>query len=1095
MTRLLLLAIWLVMSSIGFAQEEDAERLSSGTFSGLKMRTIGPAFMSGRIADVAIQTDNDKVWYVGVGSGGVWKTTNAGTTWSSIFDGQDSYSIGSVTIDPSNPHTVWVGTGENVGGRHVGFGDGIYRSRDGGATWENMGLKESQHISKIIVHPEDSNTIWVAAQGPLWNKGGERGLYKTTDGGQTWNRTLVGDEGDDVWTGVTDLVIDPRNPDVLYAATWQRHRTVAAYVGGGPNSGLQRSLDGGETWEKLSTGLPTGNLGKIGLAISPQNPDVLYAAIELNQRMGAVYRSTDRGSSWEKRSDTVSGATGPHYYQELVASPHAFDRLYLMDVRIQVSDDGGSNFRILQEEHKHSDNHAMVFRADDPDYLLVGTDGGLYESFDLAQNWRFVSNLPLTQFYKLAVDDTEPFYNIYGGTQDNNTQGAPSRTDTVHGIRNADWFITLFADGHQPAIEPGNPDIMYSEWQQGNLVRVDRTTSEIVHIQPQPEAGDPEERFNWDAPILVSAHDPKRIYYASQRVWRSDNRGDSWRALSGDLTHDQQRLTLDVMDRQWSWDAPWDVLAMSTYNTITSLAESPVEDGILYAGTDDGRIQVTRDGGENWTAVNVGSLPGVPATAFVNDIKADLFDADTVYVSLDNHKYGDFKPYIVKSTNRGRNWTSIAGDLPDRHLVWRMVQDHVNKDLLFVGTEFGIYFTIDGGDKWVQLTGDVPTISFRDLAIQRRENDLVGASFGRGFWILDDYSALRSITESVLEEEATLFDTRKAWWYIERAVLGFEEKGSQGASYYTAENPPFGAVFTYYLADGYKTDKQLRTEREKDLIKEGKDVQFPGWDAVEAERREPAATIVLTVRDSDGNVVRRINGPAGKGFHRVAWDLRFPATVAVGSGGGFFGDGEPQGFLAAPGEYTVEMAKLIDGQTTALSEARPFEVERMRTGVLDGAEPEQTVAFWQQIASLQRATSAANQVLATSREKLGNLKTALSRSEVAPGGMDHEIYQLEQEVYAIEEQLGGNQSKNQIGENGPHTIGSRISAATIGTTLSTYGPTPTHRRSLEIAEQEFATIRQRINTLNEERIPALEQQLRDAGAPWTPGSPLPETTN
>jgi photosystem II stability/assembly factor-like uncharacterized protein len=364
-----------------------------------------------------------------------------------------------------------VGTGENVGGRHVGYGDGIYRSRDGGAGWTHLGLKESHHVSKIIVHPKYSNIIWVAAQGPLWSKGGARGLYKSTDNGKSWDKVL----GDDEWVGVTDIVMDPRNPDWLYAATWQRHRNVAAYMGGGPGSGIHRSIDGGETWEKLSKGLPKSNLGKIGLAISPQQPDVVYAAIELDRRTGAVYRSADRGGSWKKQSEAISGGTGPHYYQELYASPHKFDLIYLMDVRIQVSEDGGKSFRRLEGKHKHVDNHALAFRLDDPDYLLVGTDGGIYESFDLAENWRFIANLPVTQFYKVALDDAEPFYNIYGGTQDNNTQGGPSRTDSVHGIRNSDWFITLFGDGHQPATEPGNPSIVYSEMQQGFLVRVDRT--------------------------------------------------------------------------------------------------------------------------------------------------------------------------------------------------------------------------------------------------------------------------------------------------------------------------------------------------------------------------------------------------------------------------------------------------------------------------------------------------------------------------------------------------------------------------------------------------------------------------------------------
>ena len=644
-----------IMLSINFliAQEKDDKALTSEsdkTYAALKLRNIGPAFCSGRIADIAIHPDDDNIWYIAVGSGGVWKTTNAGVTWKPIFDDQASYSTGCITIDPNNPHNIWVGTGENVGGRHVGFGDGVYLSTDGGDSWKNMGLNTSEHISKIIVHPENSNIVWVAAQGPLWSSGGERGLYKTTDGGTEWKKVLGGNE----WTGVTDLIIDPRNPDQLYAATWQRHRTVAALMGGGPDSGIHRSLDGGETWEKLSTGLPGSNMGKIGICLSPQKPDIIYAAIELDRKKGGVYKSTDRGSSWKKMSDAVSGATGPHYYQELYASPHAFDRLYLMDVRIQVSDNGGANFRRLNESQKHSDNHAIAFKADDPDYLLVGTDAGIYESFDLAENWKFHANLPLTQYYKVAVDDSKPFYKIYGGTQDNGSHGGPSQTDAQQGIVNAHWYKTLFADGHQSAIEPGNPNITYAETQQGGLYRIDQITGEQVSIQPQAGAGESFERYNWDAPILVSQHDPKRLYFASQRVWRSDNRGDEWNAISDDLTLDQERIALPIMGALQSWDNPWDIYAMSNYNTITSLAESPLNENILYAGTDDGIIQATMDGGATWSEIKVSKLSGVPKTAFVNDIKADLHDEHTVYVALDNHKYGDFTPYLYKSTNNGK---------------------------------------------------------------------------------------------------------------------------------------------------------------------------------------------------------------------------------------------------------------------------------------------------------------------------------------------------------------------------------------------------------------------------------------------------------
>ncbi len=468
---LLVFCAIILSNTLLIAQNKLDTLISSSSLSEIKFRSIGPALMSGRISDIAIHPTNKNIWYVSVGSGGVWKTVNSGTTWEPIFDDQSSYSIGCVTIDVNNPNIIWVGTGENVGGRHVGYGDGVYSSKDAGKSWKNMGLKKSEHISKIIIHPKNSNIIWVAAQGPLWAKGGERGFFKSVDNGKSWKKTL----GDKEWIGVTDIIVDPRNPDLIYAASWQRHRNVAAYMGGGPGSGIHRSVDGGDSWEELKSGLPKSNMGKIGLALSPQKPDIIYAAIELDRRTGGVFRSEDRGSSWKKMSEAVSGATGPHYYQELYASPHKFDKIFLVDVRMQISEDGGKTFKRMKEEHKHSDNHALAFRMDDPNYILVGTDGGLYETFDNTENWKYISNLPVTQFYKVAVDDKEPFYTIYGGTQDNSTQGGPSRTDNYHGIRNADWFLTLYADGHQPAIEPGNPDIMYSEWQEGNLSRIDRT--------------------------------------------------------------------------------------------------------------------------------------------------------------------------------------------------------------------------------------------------------------------------------------------------------------------------------------------------------------------------------------------------------------------------------------------------------------------------------------------------------------------------------------------------------------------------------------------------------------------------------------------
>ena len=1076
----LFVCLFILLASPAVGQEKEPSVLD-----GLRFRSLGPATVSGRIADIAIDPTDESTWYVAVGSGGVWKTQNMGTTWKPIFDHEGSYSIGCVTIDPGNSATIWVGTGENVGGRHVGFGDGVYVSHDAGNTWKNTGLKDSEHISKIIVHPENPDVIWAAAQGPLWSKGGERGLYKSTDGGESWKKTL----GNDEWTGVTDMVLDPTNPDILYAATWDRHRTVAAYMGGGPGSGIYKSTDGGDTWTRLKEGIPTSNLGKIGLAISPFDPNTVYAAIELDRKKGGVFMSADQGASWTKQSNTVSGGTGPHYYQELYASPHQEGRLYLMNNYALISDDHGKTFTQMNEDKKHVDNHALAFKPSDPNYVLFGTDGGLYESYDLTKTWRFIPNLPITQFYMIGVDDAKPFYHIYGGTQDNGSLGGPSQTFTKEGILNSDWWKTIGADGYESATIPGNPDITYAEYQQGVLWRIDQTTRETVYIQPQTGPGDPYERFNWNAPILVSPHNPSRIYFGSYRVWKSDDYGDEWTAVSGDLTRNEERLTLPIMGKQASWDNAWDVYAMSDYNTITSLSESPVQEGILYAGTDDGIVQVSEDGGKNWRKIALGSIKGVPDRAFVNDVRADLFDAYTVYLALGNHKEGDFKPYLLKSTDMGRSWTFINGNLPKRLLIWKLVQDAVDSDLLFAATEFGVYMTQDGGSSWTPLKGGMPTIAFRDIKIQKDEDDLVAASFGRGIYILDDFSALREFSVDAPPKETHLYPIKTAGLYIPR-----EAPDGAGNTQYLGENPPFGAVFTYYLPEKLKSLKEKRQEAEKERKKTTDNIPFPGWEALETETNQETPEILLTIKDAQGHLVNTIQGSNKKGFNRTAWDLTYAAREGVPLKATSEEEDEEEGwnhrtYYVTPGTFSVSLSQLIDGKLTLLAGPITFQVKAIQQGVLTPESDEVKIAFRQRFQEFQQDLLAVNTSLNKGLATVHAMEEALEQARTPTADLYAGIANARETLLGLQKTLHGNTAKNQIGEDNPPVPSEAVSVGTSAL-RNTYGPTPNHRKALSRAEQQLHQVEGQLSTVMEQTLPKLESSLKAAGAPWIEGQGL-----
>jgi hypothetical protein len=548
-----------------------------------------------------------------------------------------------------------------------------------------------------------------------------------------------------------------------------------------------------------------------------------------------------------------------------------------------------------------------------------------------------------------------------------------------------------------------------------------------------------------------------------------------------------------MMGRVWSVDAVWDLWAMSKYGTVTSLAESPLVDGLIYAGTDDGLIQVSEDGGESWR--RIASLPGVADGFFVNDIKADLHAADTVYAVVDQHKRGDFAPYVLRSTNRGASWSSIAGDLPERHIAWRIVQDHVDPALLFLGTEFGVFFSPDAGAHWVELTGGVPDIPFRDLAIQRRENDLVGATFGRGFFVLDDYSALRGMSKERLEREAELFPVRDAWWYIPRRPLGGTGKASQGAAFFLAPNPPFGAVFTYYLKDELVTREKARKEKEKEAAEEGGDTPYPGWEALREEELEDEPSIVLTVRDAEDRIVRRLNGPVEAGFHRVAWDLRYPAPDPWSPKKEEEPDFEDDssGFLAVPGTYTVQLAKRVEGRLVDLGERHSFVVKPLSTGTLEGASPEQVVEFTRQVDALRRDVGAAAAAIGETLTRLTGIKEALMRSTVQDVSLDDTARDLERRLEQLRERLSGNERRENFGDPGPVSITRRLEVATMGNRLSTYGPTPTHRESFAIARREFDALAKELGRILDDELPALERRLDEAGVPWTPGRGVPQT--
>ena len=1075
------LVVFIFSSTNLFAKKEEPKKeedpINSGILSGLKFRSLGPAYASGRIADFAVNPENPSEFYVAVASGNIWKTVNNGITLKPVFDSYGAYSIGALAMDPNNSNVVWAGTGENNHQRALGYGDGIYKTVDGGESWENMGLKESRHIGMIAIDPLNSNIVYVAAEGSAWGPGGERGLYKTTDGGKTWNKVLnISDN-----TGVNNVLLDPRDSDIIYVTTEQRRRHVHTKIGGGPESGVQKTTDGGKIWKKIESGLPEVHKGGMGIAISPVNPDYLYLIIEAAEDKGGFYRSVNRGESWEKMSDHASSG---QYYNELYCDPVNVDKVFSVETFSHVTYDGGKTWKRLSLNERHVDDHALWIDPNNTDHWMIGGDGGVYITYDDGNNYRFVSNLPVTQFYRVGVDNDYPFYNVTGGTQDNNSCVGPSRTLSRGGITSDDWTVTIGGDGFWSQIDPEDPNIIYNEYQYGNVYRYDKKSGEDLYIKPQPAKGELTYKWNWNTPLIISPHNNTRLYIAANVLFKSEDRGNTWEVISDDLTANIDRNTWPVMGKYWSADAVVKDVSTSLYGMIISLVESPLKEGLIYAGTDDGVISVTEDSGKNWRKTT--TFPGIPANTYVSDIFASRYNENVVYASFDNRKRDDFKPYLLKSTDKGITWTAITTGFSDNGTIHTIEQDHVDKDLLFAGTEFGVFFTYNGGQKWVQLKAGLPTIAVRDMVIQTRESDLAIATFGRGFYILDDYSPLREVKPALIEKEANMFAIKDALLYVQTG-----KKYGQGSTYFTSPNPEFGATFTYYLKEVPKTEIEKRHEKEKELFESGKPIPQLTWKELEDESKEIAPYLIFTVKDEDGFIIKNINKKPSKGINRVIWDLRYSGTFPTSlSNDKFDPFNESRGFwLVMPGKYSVSVSIYEKGDVKELLVNKEFNVNALKNTTLPASDRKAMVKFQRNVAEITRVMAGAIDFNEELIEKVDYLKQAIVITPGASHDLLVEAERIEKELDDILFTFEGSNAKASSEEIPPRQVPltDRLQYIIWGQSGSTSAITSTSKMAYEIIQEELPALIEKLKVIATVDIKNLENKIEEAKAPWTPG--------
>jgi photosystem II stability/assembly factor-like uncharacterized protein len=1102
----LAIALTLLASSVAGAQSLPAD---SVLVRSLVFRSIGPAVMSGRISDIAV-FDNSKasrgrignVIYAATATGGVWKSTNAGVAWTPVFDSVRTGGVGAIAVAPSNPDVVWVGTGESNNMRSSSWGTGVYKSTDGGKTWSGAMLPKSQHIGKIVIDPRDPNTVYVAALGPLWAPGGERGLYKTTDGGKTWTNTKEISK----YTGFAEIAMDPSNPDVLYAAAQMRERREYGFLPAGPEAAIFKTTDGAKSWTQLKTGLPAGDLGRIGLSVCSSRPATVYAMVHARAPGNGLYRSDDAGTTWRQVNDQNGTAW---YYSQVRCDPTDPDHVVTLSVGSRESKDGGKTFTPFApttNNGPHSDHHALWINDDNAQQMILGTDGGLYLSWDAGKTWDHIQSIVAGQYYAISLDDAQPFYNVYGGLQDNQAWGGPSRTRNSFGPTNADWFRMSGGDGFFAVPDPNDHNIVYSESQQGGVVRYDARTGQGKNIKPAPPNPSVRYRFNWSAPILPSRHEPKTLYMGANYLFKSVDRGDTWQTLGGDLTRGIDRNKLPMRGAVPDSGVLGRNEGTAEFSNITMIDESPLKKGLLVVGTDDGLIQVSRDDGKTWTKSD--KFPGVPDTTYVSRVIWSKANEGTLYATFDGHRSNDFKPYVVKSTDYGVNWTSITGNLPDGGAT-QVIREHPRTpSLLFVGTEFGVFFTVDGGSRWTQLKSGLPGVPVWDLQIQARANDLVLGTHGRGIYILDDITPLEQLAKARAAQVAYLFPVQDALLFQPNT----SRNSGMGTRGFTGQNPDPGARITYSL----------------NTVPSG-------------------ARVSLSVLDAAGTVVRELPVRKEPGMYRLTWDMRVgppftgpvdsaalagggrggrggapPADSAVGGGGGR-GNAVQTMFPATPGRYVARLSITpASGVPTVLTQ--PFSLTKDPMVTLSDADQKALFAYRLEVVKAQRALRDKQAQLDSAQRRLAAVKAAAdSAGAKVPPEVKTRIAAVEKELADVTREMGaaqtgrgggrggapaggrggraggggrgaggggearggggaagGDQDQNPVAQTAPITIQARLQTTNEMLGIS-FNPSPEQKRLMQVLPGEIQKSGDRVTKVVRDDLPALIQALKAAG--------------